>query len=203
MNKRSPKREAIIEAAQALFLEHGYGVTSMDMVAGKAGVSKATIYAHFAGKDDLFAAVIHRHRELDFDSMPPWERQPDAGTALTQAGTDLIRLILSPDVMGMHRVVVAEAPRQPELARAFWEAGPAYGKARVVALFADLDRRGLLSVPEAWAAADQFLGMLRSEVFYRTLLGLALPEGRSPQTTVANAVDTMLRAYAPRKACAG
>ena len=35
-----------LDAARALFVEHGFGATSMDAIAAQAGVSKATVYAH-------------------------------------------------------------------------------------------------------------------------------------------------------------
>lgn len=49
---------AIREAAAALFLEKGYQGTSMDDVAAAAGVSKQTIYTHFANKEVLFADLV-------------------------------------------------------------------------------------------------------------------------------------------------
>ena len=54
----SPKRRQIVDAAQALFLAHGYGAVSMDAVARTAGVSKATLYAYFDSKDQLFATIV-------------------------------------------------------------------------------------------------------------------------------------------------
>jgi len=55
---RSPKAEQVLEAASSIFCEQGYGSASMDAIARQAGVSKATLYAHFAGKDQLFAAIV-------------------------------------------------------------------------------------------------------------------------------------------------
>ena len=55
----SPKRQAVIEAAGELFIAQGYGAVSMDAIARAAGVSKATLYAHFASKDKLFATIIN------------------------------------------------------------------------------------------------------------------------------------------------
>ena len=52
------KRDLIVEAARKLFLEAGYGTTSMDALAAKAGVSKPTIYSYFANKEALFGAVM-------------------------------------------------------------------------------------------------------------------------------------------------
>src|ERR1700753_3833872 len=56
--RRPEKTEKIVEAASQLFLEQGYGAVSMDQIARDAGVSKATVYAHFESKENLFAAII-------------------------------------------------------------------------------------------------------------------------------------------------
>ncbi|MBI5164651.1 MAG: TetR/AcrR family transcriptional regulator [Magnetospirillum sp.] len=191
----SAKREAILDAAQACFLEQGYAATSMDAVASGATVSKATIYAHFASKDALFAAVICRRCDNSSYTTGWPDGSGEAREALLAAGTVLMTLLLAPETMAMYRVVVAEAVRQPDLARAFWEEGPGRGKERLTALFAGLAERGVLRVADPWVAADQFAGMLRAEVFHRLLLGLPLPDGRTIETTVAAAVETLLRAY--------
>jgi AcrR family transcriptional regulator len=46
--------------ATALFLSEGYGSTSIDAVARRAGISKRTFYHRFEDKAALFAAVVHR-----------------------------------------------------------------------------------------------------------------------------------------------
>ena len=55
MPKGMDNSTLILDAARRLFLEHGYAVTSMDVVAQLAGVSKATVYARFESKEQLFA----------------------------------------------------------------------------------------------------------------------------------------------------
>ena len=52
------KTDAILSSARELFLSDGYARTSMDAIAARAGVSKQTVYSHFADKDTLFAAVV-------------------------------------------------------------------------------------------------------------------------------------------------
>ncbi len=54
-------RRRIIEAAHRLFLEHGYHGTSIRQIAREAGIALGGIYNHFAGKEDLFAAVLLAH----------------------------------------------------------------------------------------------------------------------------------------------
>jgi AcrR family transcriptional regulator len=51
------KQDAVLDAAARLFLRHGFRKSSMDEIAREAGVSKPTLYAYFADKETLFAAV--------------------------------------------------------------------------------------------------------------------------------------------------
>jgi AcrR family transcriptional regulator len=53
----------VLDAALGLFLEHGYQGTSMEAIARAAGVTKPVVYACFAGKDELFRALLAREDE--------------------------------------------------------------------------------------------------------------------------------------------
>jgi AcrR family transcriptional regulator len=50
-------RDQLLRAATALFSRYGYRRTSVDLIAAEAGVAKATLYAHFDGKEALFRGV--------------------------------------------------------------------------------------------------------------------------------------------------
>jgi AcrR family transcriptional regulator len=54
------RRPLVLDAAFALFLEHGYDGTSMEAVAGAAGVTKPVVYDCFASKEELFTALLRR-----------------------------------------------------------------------------------------------------------------------------------------------
>lgn len=56
--RRAATRSAVLDAAQSLFSEHGYGATSVSDVLARAGVSRGALYHHFAAKDDVLAAVF-------------------------------------------------------------------------------------------------------------------------------------------------
>ncbi|HCR79885.1 MAG TPA: TetR family transcriptional regulator, partial [Alcanivorax sp.] len=56
--KDPAKREAILDAAKALFIAQGFAGTSMDAVATEAGASKLTVYSHLSDKATLFAAAV-------------------------------------------------------------------------------------------------------------------------------------------------
>lgn len=57
-NAQGARRTEIVKVATGLFLENGFAATSMAMVANAAGLTKASLYHHFPGKDDLFAACV-------------------------------------------------------------------------------------------------------------------------------------------------
>jgi AcrR family transcriptional regulator len=59
-----PARERLLAAAAELFYESGIAATGVDAVLGRAGVSPATMYAHFAGKDGLVAAYLQQRHEI-------------------------------------------------------------------------------------------------------------------------------------------
>ena len=58
MTSTAGKREAILEAAQALFLKHGLRGTSMEAIARQAGIAKPTLYAYFPQKTAIFEALL-------------------------------------------------------------------------------------------------------------------------------------------------
>src|SRR6266850_2261135 len=63
------KAGAILAAAERAFLAGGFGAVTMDAIAHAAGVSKATVYAHFHGKEELFGAVIAHVSERRFHAF--------------------------------------------------------------------------------------------------------------------------------------
>lgn len=54
------KAQAILDAAERLFVRYGYRKSSMDDVAREAGIAKGTVYLYFAGKEALFRALLER-----------------------------------------------------------------------------------------------------------------------------------------------
>jgi len=61
---RSARRKLLLEAAQTVFVAHGYHAAAMDDIAVHAGVSKPVLYQHFPGKLDLYLALLDQHVEL-------------------------------------------------------------------------------------------------------------------------------------------
>ena len=119
------KVESILAAATRTFLAGGFGAVSMDTIAREAGVSKATVYAHFAGKEELFGAMVGRVCERHFETFSARELDPtDVRASLTTLGRRFLDLVLSPVAIAVHRIIVAEVTRFPALGEVFWRAGP-------------------------------------------------------------------------------
>lgn len=168
------KRDTILAAAREVFLEGGYANASMDAVAARANVSKATIYAHFENKRALFEAVIAGRCATAFGAMEVPEKYTDARQALTETARSFIDLIFAPEALAIYRVIIGETTRIPEVGEAFYAAGPVRMLHLMKNFLDDLTRRGLLSIPEAESAmvGDLFLSMLKGDHHCRALLGL-------------------------------
>jgi TetR/AcrR family transcriptional repressor of mexJK operon len=197
----SPKRQAILQAAGALFMAQGYGAVSMDAIARAGGVSKATLYAHFQSKDALFANIVGtgcRQSIQTSDFLP--DAVTDVEAALTGLGQRMLRFLLAERTLAIHRIVIAESVRFPELGRAFYDNGPGMFRRVFAAWLVRQQQAGRLAVPDPDLAADQFVGMLRGAgVFTRATLGLAPgPTEAEINATVEGAVRTFLRAFAVR-----
>jgi TetR/AcrR family transcriptional regulator, mexJK operon transcriptional repressor len=193
----SPKHRAILNAATELFVARGYGAVSMDAIAREADVSKATLYAHFASKDRLFATIV---QVACLENIIPADDLPNGGTteeeALRTIGGRILRFFLRDRSLAIHRLVMAESVRFPELGHAFHENGPVASRKRLAEWMAA--RPGLL-VPEPETAAEQFLGLLRTGVYLRATLGLPpQPDEQAISAVVTAAVRTFLRAYGIR-----
>lgn len=62
-------RERILDAAQALILDHGFSATSVDALVARAGITKGAFFHHFASKADLAHALVERYRRMDEEHL--------------------------------------------------------------------------------------------------------------------------------------
>jgi TetR/AcrR family transcriptional regulator, mexJK operon transcriptional repressor len=191
------KAESILAAAKRAFLAAGFEAVSMDAIAREAGVSKATVYAHFGSKEDLFGAVIEGECERYFASFSAGELDPrDIRASLTVLGRRFLELVLSPDGIALHRIITGEVTRFPALGEIFWRAGPERQRVQIEGFLRSAAACGALAFEDARSAAEQFLSLARGEIQLRQLLHL-VPEAGPNEIEVAvdAAVDTFVRAF--------
>jgi TetR/AcrR family transcriptional regulator, mexJK operon transcriptional repressor len=168
------KRRAIIEAATAAFLDHGYRGTSMDAVAAGAAVSKQTVYQHFGDKQRLFRELVTATVQTASDPVHDEVRRlVDSGRLekdLQALARRLLTLVLQPNMMRLRRLVIAEARQFPDLGHLFYDLGPGRTIAALADTFAELIRQGRLSAPDATLAATQFNWLVMSAPLNQAML---------------------------------
>ena len=95
--KREKTRRRIVEAAYQAFYEGGFDRSGVDAIAEAAGITKRTLYDHFASKDLLIAAVLDHQNELVLAGLQRWaDKQADSpGSFAAQLFDDLDTWVLS------------------------------------------------------------------------------------------------------------
>src|SRR5438105_10189760 len=134
-------RERLRTAAQRLFLQEGYLATSIDAILAEAGVSsKETLYRHYPSKEELFVDVLGHltlsqpgfSEKLSALSMP--HDLPSLGQALTQLSREILSLMRQQEYLALVRIIIAEAPRFPQLGSLFFSTVPQRGLTLIMAL---------------------------------------------------------------------
>lgn len=192
------KREMIVAAATALFLELGYDRTSLARIAERSGVSRATLFKQFPSKPALFDAIVTEcWSTADEDDPPP---AGDVVDGLTAIGRRYAELLSRPRMPDLFRIVIAELPRFPELARAQFSHGkmPYFDSVRGY-LLAEHEA-GTVRIEDVDLAATQFLGMISNYVFWPTLL---VPGWEVSPERVAQVVDEAVRTTTARYVVTG
>jgi TetR/AcrR family transcriptional regulator, mexJK operon transcriptional repressor len=172
----------------------------MDAIAREAGASKATVYAYFASKEELFGAVVARESERYADGFPAGDLDPgDVAGSLRAIADRFLRLLLSPDVIAINRIIIGEVARFPVLAEVFWQAGPERVRVQLESFLARAADAGGLEFPDLRSAAGQFASLVRGEIHLRALLGLGLTDDAALSAAAESAVATFVRAFGAKR----
>jgi AcrR family transcriptional regulator len=90
--KKQDTRDRLIDAAVVLFAEQGYDATTMDQIAERADVARATVFNYFARKEDLVLGWVARRRTAVEASLRGSELTRDTPERLRQAFTAISEL---------------------------------------------------------------------------------------------------------------
>jgi TetR/AcrR family transcriptional regulator, mexJK operon transcriptional repressor len=196
------KRAQILGGAADVFAADGYEGASMARIATVAAVSKGTLYNYFPSKAALFAAYVgdqcNRNLAHVFDGT---DHEGEPAEVLRGIGQRMMQMMLSPVGMTIYRVVISEASKFPDLAEAFFVAGPARALDFMAGWLAEETRRGRLTVSDPGFAAEQFFSMTQTVTVLRRRLGMLpeLPPGEIDRVVNA-AVTLFLNTYGARPA---
>lgn len=193
------KRAAIARAALHLFVRDGYERTSVDNIAKEAGVSKRTVYSHYADKEQLFLSVTEQTLALLMGVVNDIaERELFGPGDITERLTGFIRATAQsitrlPERAALIRVILTEAPRFPELL-GLWQ-----GRRRLTPFLeralAELGPDSPLEINDPRQAADHLAALTFGQINNRTLFGLLELTDAELDRMVAGGVDVFVRAY--------
>jgi AcrR family transcriptional regulator len=188
-------RAAVIDAAADLFLDRGYDQTSLARVAQRAGVSKATLFKQFPTKALLFeATLLAVGHPSDRAVADPGSGDLDAG--LLELGWQYAELLMQPRTVDLIRLLIAEAPRFPELRERTFDFGTLPTLDALNRYLRAEHDAGSVTASAPEFAAQQLLGMIASAVFWPRLVhaGWSIDEAET-RRSVEEAVQTIVARY--------
>ena len=197
--RRQDRRDAILAVAEQYFREHGYSATTMSAIAAALGGSKGTLWAYFPSKEALFTAVVDQattafRAQLSATLNPEGDIQP----SLRNFCLRLLEKVVSPEAIALHRLIVAEAGRFPELGRIFYERAPRLTTALLADFLDGAMKRGQLRADTPLDAAHFLMQMCVSRSQQQLLFGLTdRVDAVRATADVDRALDLFMRAYAP------
>lgn len=188
------KRRQITDAARALFLSQGFARTSMDAVTAEAGVSKQTLYAYFASKDELLIAIVAEALQTlgSQQGVPPVRTRQELRATLIGFGERLLDTMLREESIAILRLLLGEAAHVPELRSTFLEALPYQLIGRATAILHGAAANGVIVLDHPDISARMLLGPLMSYVVFGGLMSNDAPQ-RPGIETIEWLVDAYLR----------
>ncbi len=195
---REEKLGNIVDGAREVFFEHGLAGARVDQIADAAGVSKATLYAYFPSKTDLFTEVVSRECEMLAEDLEKLLRkQGPVEETLQMFSNSLIGLVFSNAYIRLYRICVAEAGRFPEIGELFFKSGPARVRRILARYLTERCQMGDLTVADSDLAADQFIQLSFTGILNDRLFGVQKRIDKSTISTRAkSATNAFLAIYA-------
>ena len=192
--RRAGSREAIVEAAERLFLERGFGAVSMDELAEAAGLARRTLYNQFASKEEIFREMLLKVSGQLENAFPPgMETQGDVENVLRLVARVILDLHENPEYLGFLRMVVADSRQFPWIAEEFAAVMEPQTE-RLARYLAYQTGVGVLDCRNPKLAAHQLMGMLNEFSLWPWMTGRGMG-AVSAEDVVDESIRMFLRYY--------
>lgn len=195
------KRGQIVWSARALFLRDGYARATMTDIATEAKVSVATLYRHFASKDELFAAVVEDQAGRFADTLGALELpQRSVRTGLRAFARAYADLLLEDESIALARVIIAEAAGFPQISARFLAAmkGPVFH--RLADYLGGAIASGALRRHDLADSMGPFLGYIERSFLLPNLLD---PNYQHPHGVIDHVADiaaaSLIATFGPKR----
>jgi AcrR family transcriptional regulator len=191
--RKNARPEEIISAALEVFADRGFAATKLEDVARRAGVTKGTIYLYFENKEALFKALIRQ------TIVPVIARGEELAKSFTGSARDLFeqlvreywRLVGETSLVGIPKLMMAEANNFPELARFYYEEVVTRGHRLMASVIERGIKAGEFRSVNVMVAAKLAMSPLMHAVIARKAFSACMPEGFN----VAKYLDTHIDLY--------
>lgn len=191
------RRQAIVDAAWAVFKENGYDRTTMSDISERVGGSKATLYGYFQSKEQLFAAaledIVSSVAEATFARFTG---DGDLESRLLDFSRSYLEARLTPNSLALERALIAEGTRSDlgeRLRMRFifphWR--------RLSAAVDEEMQAGRLRRADPLLATFHLRGLIEVDIIERALHGDQSITAHELEIAATAAVDAFLRIYAP------
>ncbi|MDO9413870.1 MAG: TetR/AcrR family transcriptional regulator [Pseudolabrys sp.] len=155
------RQKEIVALISPLFLDRGYEKVTIDDIVAKIGGSKRTVYERFGGKAGLFKIVIKDYCDsVHRDMFTDVEQHKDIEKQLVAIGSHFLGMILNPNILEQHRLMVSIGRNFPELGRMFFKAGPQLAYELIARWIEKQQAAGKIGPGNAAIMAELFLDML-------------------------------------------
>jgi len=199
--REGEKFRLVLDTARSVFLEHGYDRASMDMIAHEAGVSKATVYAHFENKQQLLVKLVQEECKAVAPAMfvsLTWPVQ-DIEAALRTIARNFTSLFLNNRGLEFYRLIISNVNQFPEVAAIFMEAGPDQHQAEIADFFSKAMQHGLMKIDDVSLAVKQFLGLVAADLPLTWALSIQAPSPEQYEAMINSGVRLFLSYYGTKK----
>lgn len=195
--KHGRKWDQVLDGARTIFMRDGFEGASVDDIAREAGVSKATLYSYFPDKRLLFFEVAKAECVSQSDAaIAQVEATGDIREAMAIAAKRMAGFFMSDVGLQVHRIIVGESQRFPEIGRQFYESGPARVHKVLRQFLQKAVDEGELRIDDIDLAADQFPELCKAGLHLKLVLGLReAPTQDEIDRVVDSAVDMFLCKY--------
>ncbi len=193
---RDERRERIIQVARSVFYEVGYAGASMSMISSRLGGSKATLYAYFNSKEDLFEAIIREQCQQMADLFLAYTGADDLRTTLTVMGRELLTAVMSDEAIRTFQLVVEESYRNPQLAEMFHSVIQSQGRSNLTGLLQAAHDKGQIHAPNILEATMVLKSLIFGDCHFKRIMNLSVePTEVQRHRQVDLAVDIFMTYY--------
>ena len=170
------KKEQILNYATKLFLELGFGAVSMDLVARESKVSKATIYAYFSNKDDLFLESLNYNRQkqqIIYPKLPdlPAINSQDLSVHLYDYLNSSFDYFTNDSECDFTRLLISELPKFPQLFTLYYAKQETHITSNLEAYLINYYKKyNKHKIEHSYLIACQIIDMLRGQIIWVKLI---------------------------------